>query len=69
MNVDQASGTTKPAGLKGRKDVTLLRCVYCGQLGHVKALCVVRKYRLERYEKRRAGSEGQETRSASSETA
>ena len=69
MNADQCSGKVKPTGPKKRKDVTLLRCFYCGQLGHVKALCAVRKYRLERLEKRRAGSEGQETRSGSSESA
>ena len=59
MNADQCSGKAKPAGPRRRKDVTLLRCFYCGQLGHVKALCMVRKYRLERYETRRAGSESQ----------
>ena len=68
MNVDQCGGKAKPAGPRRRKDVTLLRCFYCGQIGHIKALCAVRKYRLERLEKRRTGSEShgdQETRSAS----
>jgi hypothetical protein len=26
-----------------------MRCFYCGQLGHVKATCEVRKYRMEKY--------------------
>ena len=32
----------------GRKGVQL-QCYYCGQMGHVKATCEVRKYRMERY--------------------
>jgi hypothetical protein len=26
-----------------------MKCFYCGQLGHVKATCEVRKYRMEKY--------------------
>jgi len=26
-----------------------MRCFYCGQMGHVKATCEVRKYRMEKY--------------------
>jgi hypothetical protein len=26
-----------------------MKCFYCGQLGHVRSTCEVRKYRLEKY--------------------
>ena len=28
---------------------TGMKCYFCGQLGHVKAVCEVRKYRMEKY--------------------
>ena len=37
---------------RGRTTPTVkpnMSCFYCGQLGHVKASCEVRKYRMEKY--------------------
>jgi len=44
------SGTAYTAR-RGRTVSSLkkLSCFYCGQMGHVKATCEVRKYRMERY--------------------
>jgi hypothetical protein len=59
MNVESLENNWKVKTVrpKGRKDLESLRCFYCGILGHVKAGCPVRIYRLERSEKRRAGQE------------
>jgi hypothetical protein len=59
MNVESLESNRKvrTVGPKGKKDPRSLRCFYCGILGHVKAGCPVRIYRLERSEKRGAGSE------------
>jgi hypothetical protein len=58
MNIEsQSNQKARSAGPKGKKDPRSLRCFYCGILGHVKAGCPVRIYRLERSEKRRAGQE------------
>jgi Zinc knuckle len=33
-----------------RKTITKpLKCYYCGEMGHIKATCAVRKFRLEKY--------------------
>ena len=32
-----------------RGRIAPMRCFYCGQMGHVKATCDIRKYRMERY--------------------
>jgi hypothetical protein len=53
MNAESGDNqAAKPVGPKGRKDRRLLTCFSCGILGHVKAGCPVRIYRLERAEKR-----------------
>jgi hypothetical protein len=38
-----------------------MKCYFCGQLGHVKAVCEVRKYRMEKY-----GDEKDENKSGDS---
>jgi hypothetical protein len=59
MNVRSPESNQKVRSTpKGKKDPRLLRCFYCGILGHVKAGCPVRIYRRERAEKRRAREEG-----------
>jgi len=42
-------GGTAYTARRGAAPLRPMRCFYCGQLGHVKASCGVRKYRLENY--------------------
>jgi hypothetical protein len=59
MNVESLDSNRKArtVGSKGRKDPKSSKCFYCDILGHVKAGCPVRIYRLERSEKKRTGKE------------
>jgi len=45
---DIAGGTVGYMARRGKIGAQM-RCYYCGQLGHVKALCEIRKYRMEKY--------------------
>jgi hypothetical protein len=59
-----AGGTVGMMARRGKsRPAPTMRCFYCGQLGHVKATCEVRKYRIENYgdgkdEENRSGNTG-----------
>ena len=59
------ASTAYAARTRGAAPLRPMRCFYCGQLGHVKASCEVRKYRMEKY----GDGKDEENRSGGNHTA